>query len=406
MDFAAAGLLDGLDGEERAAREQLLARLVGEGVSLEELRAAVAEDRLALLPLERVLGGRYTAREIEQRTGLPATFMTRLPRLLGLSEPGTNDRVFGDADIAAAQSTKLFLDAGLDQQAIAEITRVLGEAMARLAATTAAAFVDAFLQPGDTEQDVAVRFASLAEQLMPALGPVLTSAYNQHLRESVRRGIISRAEREAGQIAGAQEVVVCFADLVGFTSLGGEVEAQELGVVAGRLASLAAEVTAPPVRLIKTIGDAAMFVSPEAGPLVGVALSLVEEVERADLPSLRAGLAIGPALLRAGDFYGHSVNLASRVTGIARPGSVLCTEEVRDAAPDEFEWSFAGRHRLKGIPEPVPLYRARRLAASPEPGPIPTEGREGSTSERRPRDRRAKDATRPKADRRRRRGSR
>jgi adenylate cyclase len=405
MDFTAAGLLDGLDGEDRAAREQLLARLVGEGVSLDELKAAVAEDRLALLPLERVLGGRYTAQEIEQRTGLPATFMTRIPRLLGLSEPGPDDRVFGDADIAAAQSTKLFLDAGLEQQAIVEITRVLGEAMARLAATTAAAFVDAFLLPGDTEEDVAVRFASLAEQLMPALSPVLTSAYNQHLRESVRRGIIGRAEREAGQIAGAQELVVCFADLVGFTSLGGELEAHELGVVAGRLADLAAEVTAPPVRLIKTIGDAAMFVSSEAGPLVDVALSLVEEVENADLPSLRTGLAIGPALLRAGDFYGHSVNLASRVTGIARPGSVLCTEEVRDAAPDAFEWSFAGRHRLKGIAEPVPLFRARRLTQSDDSAPTPGRRREKPTSERRPRERRAKDATRPKADRRRRRGS-
>ena len=66
-----------------------------------------------------------------------------------------------------------------------------------------------------------------------------------------------------------------------------------------------------------------------------VALRLVEAAEEAELPSLRAGIALGPALLRAGDYYGHSVNIASRVTGIARPGSVLCTEEVRDAAGDD-----------------------------------------------------------------------
>jgi adenylate cyclase len=114
------------------------------------------------------------------------------------------------------------------------------------------------------------------------------------------------------------------------------------------------------VRLIKTIGDAAMFVSPEPGPLVRVALKLVQAAEEADLPSLRAGIAVGPALLRAGDYYGHSVNLASRVTGIARPGSVLCTQEVHDAAPDGgLQWSAAGRHRLKGVRGPVPLYRAR-----------------------------------------------
>jgi len=69
---------------------------------------------------------------------------------------------------------------------------------------------------------------------------------------------------------------------------------------------------------------------------------------------------VGPALARAGDFYGHAVNVASRVTGAARPGSVLCTKDVRDAAGDDFHWSSAGRHKLKGLSSPVPLYRARR----------------------------------------------
>jgi adenylate cyclase len=111
-----------------------------------------------------------------------------------------------------------------------------------------------------------------------------------------------------------------------------------------------------------------MFVSPEPAPLVAVALALVEAVQAADLPALRAGIAFGPALLRAGDFYGHSVNLASRVTGVARPESVLCTQEVHDAATEAFEWSFAGKHRLKGIPERVPLYRAHRIDAPVQAG--------------------------------------
>jgi adenylate cyclase len=102
-------------------------------------------------------------------------------------------------------------------------------------------------------------------------------------------------------------------------------------------------------------------VSPEAGPIVSVALSLLEAVEKADLPTMRAGVASGRALQRAGDFYGHAVNLASRVTGVARGGAVLCTEEVRDAAPDDFDWSFARKHKLKGMSQAVPLYRARRL---------------------------------------------
>jgi adenylate cyclase len=359
MDFAAAGLLDGLEGKERQAREELLEHLADDGFSLEELKAAVAEDRLALLPVERVLGGRYSAAEVEERTELPAQTMLRIRRLLGLPEASPEDRVFGDEDVEAAQSTRKFLEAGMSEDAIGEITRVLGESMARLAATTAAAFVQSFLEPGDSERDVALRFAELAEELTPALHPVLIAAYRAHLREAVRRGVISQAERESGTLADAQEMTICFADLVGFTRLGGAVAAAELGSVAGKLSQLAAEVSEPPVRLVKTIGDAAMLVSAEPEPLVAAALALLDAAEEAELPTLRAGVALGPALLRAGDFYGHSVNLASRVTGIARPGSVLCTEEVRDAAPDEFDWSFAGKHRLKGVSKPVALYRAR-----------------------------------------------
>ncbi len=365
MDFEAHGLLDGLEGDERMARAQLLERLAQDGFGLEQLRSAVEENRLALLPVDRVLGGTYTADEIEQRTGLPAALMIRMRRLLGLPQAGPEDRVFSEEDIEAARSTKLFLDAGFHEEEIIEITRVLGEGMARMAATVTAAFAQTFLKPGDSEEGVALRFATLAEQLTPALAPVLVAGFKAHLRDSVGRGMIGRAELEAGDLTSAQEVAVGFADLVGFTRLGGQIELRELGTVAGRLARLAASVTQAPVRLIKTIGDAAMFVSPEPGPLVKVALALVEAVQEAELPSLRAGIAIGPALISAGDYYGNSVNLASRVTGVARPGSVLCTQEVRDAAGDGLEWSSAGRHRLKGVSGPVPLYRAR-FAAPPD----------------------------------------
>jgi adenylate cyclase len=374
MDFAAAGLLDDLEGEEREARKKLLERLLDDGFEPEELEAAVAEDRLALLPVERVLGGRYSAHEIEDRTDLPARTLLRLRRILGLSEVGPDDRVFGDEDIEMAKATRTFLDLGLSEEALAEVTRVLGEAMARLAATTAAAFVEAFLEAGVNEYDLAMRFAGRAEDLTPTIEPVLTAAYTAHLREAVRRGMISRTERELGSLAGAQQMTVCFADLVGFTRLGNEVAPDQLGSVAGRLAEAASEVAEPPVRLVKTIGDAAMFVSSDAGALVSAALALCQAIEDAELPAVRAGLAHGAALQRAGDFYGHAVNLASRVTGIARPGSVLCTAEVHDAAPDDFSWSDAGRHKFKGVGDSVRLYRARPLEAQ-EDAKRPKEGR-------------------------------
>jgi adenylate cyclase len=362
MDFAAAGLLDGLEGAERGEREQLLARLVDDGFSLDDLRKAVQENRLALLPVDEVLGGAYSAEEIEERTDLPAGMMIRIRRLQGLPEPGPEDKVFSEEDVEAARSTKLFLDAGFSEERIIEITRVLGEGMGRLATTIIAAFAQTFLQKGDNEEEVALRFAELAEQLTPATAPILVAAFNAHLREAVSRAMLGRAELESGDALGSQQLTICFADLVGFTRLGNQVEVLELGTVAGRLAELSASITESPVRLIKTIGDAAMFVSPDPAPLVGVALELIAAFEREDLPSLRAGIASGPALVRAGDYYGNSVNLASRVTGVARPGSVLCTQDVRDAAPDAYEWSPAGRFRLKGVSGQTRLYRARSLA--------------------------------------------
>jgi adenylate cyclase len=366
MDFAAQGLLDGLEGDERAAREQLLARLVGEGVGLDELRAAVAEDRLALVGVERVLGGSHTAVEVSEQTGLPVEVILRVRGLLGLPVPDPADRVFSDEDIAAARSQRLFLESGFQEQEIAEITRVLGEAMSRVAATITGAFVETFLQPGDDEQEVALRFAALAERLTPAMSPVLVASFNAHLREAVSRGILGRAERESGHIAGAHHITVCFADLVGFTRLGGELEASGLGSVAVRFGELAMHLARPPVRLIKTIGDAAMLVSPEPAALVSVALALVDG-SSPNLPSVRAGVAGGFALARAGDYYGHAVNLASRVTGIARPGSVLCTQDVRDQAGDLFDWSSAGRHRFKGLAGATALHRPRLRKADPNP---------------------------------------
>jgi adenylate cyclase len=359
MDFAAHGLLDGLEGEARAQRLALLTRLSEDGVTLEELTRAVNENRLALLPVDRLLGGRYTAREVEAVSGVSAELLLRVRRMQGLPAAEPDDRVFDDEDLAAASATRVFLDVGFDEERIIEISGVLGEAMSRVAATVTAAFASTFLHPGDGEDDVALRFAGMAERLTPAVAPILRAAFRANLRDVVARGMIGRAELDAGDLTSAQDLTIAFADVVGFTRLGGRVDVDELGMVAVRLARLSVSLVTPPVRLVKTIGDAAMFVSPDPAALVEVALALVRAFEEEQLPSLRAGIASGPALVRAGDYYGHPVNLASRVPGVARPGTVLCTREVHEAAAGAFEWSAAGRYRLKGVSGVTRLYRAR-----------------------------------------------
>jgi adenylate cyclase len=159
---------------------------------------------------------------------------------------------------------------------------------------------------------------------------------------------------------------VAFADLVGFTRLGEQIAPEDLGAVAERLFSVAREVVEPPVRLVKTIGDAVLLTAAEPDTLVHTALELVAASDAAAVdgtfPQIRVGVAYGPTVARGGDIFGRAVNLASRVTTIARAGSVLATREVRDASAGEFRWSSAHARRIKGLPEPVALYRARFLA--------------------------------------------
>jgi adenylate cyclase len=184
------------------------------------------------------------------------------------------------------------------------------------------------------------------------------------LRHMMETEVVNAAERAAGQpLPGARQVTVAFADLVGFTRLGEAVSPEELGQLAGRLAHLARDLTAPPVRFIKTIGDAVMLVCPDPAPLLDVVLKLVDAVDTDnDFPRLRAGVASGVAVSRAGDWFGSPVNVASRVTNVARPGTVLVADSVWEAVGDtgEFHGSFAGPRRLKGIKNEVRLFRIRR----------------------------------------------
>ena len=113
--------------------------------------------------------------------------------------------------------------------------------------------------------------------------------------------MIGRAERAAGISADRRSWRCASPTWSASPASGGEVDVEELGHVAGRLAELAGDVAEQPVRLVKTIGDAAMFVSPDPAPLVGVALAWSSAIEEAELPPLRAGIALGPALQRSGD---------------------------------------------------------------------------------------------------------
>jgi adenylate cyclase len=189
------------------------------------------------------------------------------------------------------------------------------------------------LEPGTSEAELARRFAERSAALVPMLGPMLEQMLRLHLRHAVGTEALGADERAAGTLPAAREVAVAFADLVGFTRLGEEVPPAELGAIAERLAALAGDLAEPPVRLVKTIGDAAMLVSPDVDALLDVALRLHDAAaaEGDAFPQLRIGVAARPGVARAGDWYGRPVNLASRITAVARPGA--CSPRARCATP-------------------------------------------------------------------------
>jgi adenylate cyclase len=240
----------------------------------------------------------------------------------------------------------------------------MSQAMAPVAAALTSTFGDAVLRPDDNERDLGLRYAETLRNLGPLAGPALTHMLNLRMREVIRTAAVGEAELRSGHLPGAQAIAVGFVDIVGFTQLGEEIPPEELGAVVRDFERAVERATGPPVRLVKTIGDAAMLVAPTPKPVIDTVLGLVEESrEESSRPLLRGGVAAGEALQRAGDWYGRPVNLASRLTSFARRGSVVASKDVRDAASNDYVWSFAGNRRFKGFGEEVPVYRVRREPA-------------------------------------------
>jgi adenylate cyclase len=367
------GLLDGLEGQARTERAELVDWLLGQGFSVEQIRGAVSP---MLMPAGRIVGddGRYvSARKICDETGIDLELLQAIQRALGMPRADDPDAaILLRADSEAAARAKVFIDMGLSREQVIAVTRVLGHGLEQTAEAMRQVVLEAVIQPGATELQLAQAYEGLVQRVSPLLGPLCEDVLRVQLRHTLETEAVSVAERAAGTVPGARNVTVAFADLVGFTRLGEAVPPEELENLASRLSDLAYDVVSPPVRFIKTIGDAVMLVSTDPVALLRTALELLAATEKyakyakyakyGDFPQLRIGLASGCAVSRAGDWFGSPVNVASRVTGVARPGTVLVSESVREAigSADGFSWSFAGGRHLKGVKGEVKVFRARR----------------------------------------------
>ena len=149
IDFEAEGLLDG--ASDRDARLELLQSLEEEGFSLEELREAAAQDRLALLPVERVLAGEgqlYTREELAEKTGLDPDFLDAAARALGVPVREPGERAITEEEMELSLNAKTLLEAGLSPEAVPRADRLMSRSMQNVAASLTSVFGEAFLQAG------------------------------------------------------------------------------------------------------------------------------------------------------------------------------------------------------------------------------------------------------------------
>ncbi len=366
-DIESLGLLDGLADEQRTERAELVSWLLAKGFTVEEIRSSFSPR---LLAPRRVIGDDGTfvsTREIADRCGLDVEMVQRFQRAIGLPAADDLDAVvFLRADGLAVMHTTKFLELGIDPDQLLQVTRSLAEGLSSTAELMRYTVLATVIRPGATELETAQLSEALVAAAAPLLGPMIEDMLLLQLRHVMQTEAVSASERASGRpLPGAREIAVAFADMVGFTRLGEALDPEKLEALAHRLATMARDVAVPPVRFVKTIGDAVMLVCPDPVRLLEAMLELAGAAEGdPDFPRLRAGLAFGEAVSRAGDWFGSPVNRASRVTAVARPDSVLVGETAREVIGDAegFAWSFAGSHHLKGIKDPVRLYRARKTA--------------------------------------------
>jgi adenylate cyclase len=260
----------------------------------------------------------------------------RLWRAMGFPPVADEERLFTAADVDTLRALRRLVEQRIAApEVLLQLTRVTGQSLARIAEAQVAAGA-----AGDDDPAVVGERAAAVE-------PLLAYVWRRHLVAAVLRASTASAA------PGGAQMVVGFADLVGFTAFSQRREPAELAAAVDRFEALAYEhILERGGRVIKMIGDEVMFAVDDAPSAAAIALALVRAYGRDPLlPAVRVGLALGPVLAWQGDLYGPTVNLASRLVNVARAGTVLAAQELGEELARH--GGFALRHvraeRLKGI---------------------------------------------------------
>ena len=313
----------------------------------------------------------FTRDQVAEKAGRDDELVRRLWRALGFADAGEAP-AYGERDVAAAMLVaRAFEGDVLEERTIFRMARALGQTMARLADWEVATIVDQVesdVQAGRAESRLAAA-VSVAEQVGPGFERLLEYAWRRHLAAAAARlEALGAADAELLSTT----MSVGFADLSRFTAMSNTLDETRLGELVERFEARCTDVvTAREGRVIKALGDAVLFVNTDPRAATLTALELVANIgSREDLPDLRVGMATGSVISRLGDVFGPPVNLAARLSHVARSNRVLVDQVTADHLVDaEFEMRALPPRPLRGFGNVSPITISRRRAFRPRTTP-------------------------------------
>jgi adenylate cyclase len=307
---------------------------------------------------------KFNGHEVAAVAGMELETSNRIWGALGFPDIDDSIVEFDDRDAEALTALQAFLDAGIPLEDFLSVARVYGQALSRMADAETRIFrkhfIDPLLRDGVAPEDIVERVDQVVPALLDLTGVPLEVGHRRHLARAAQTLSLAGAEDAT------EELAVGFVDLVGFTRLSDDLDVDDFGGLITRFEDIATTRCSDlGVKMVKIIGDAVMFVSPEPVDVLETGLAIVRDADSDPvLPEARGGLSAGATLPVAGDYFGRPVNVASRLTGLARPGTVVISQEFRDALPEGYaSVRPLGPRRLKGIGN-VRLFKVR--ATKPE----------------------------------------
>ena len=306
---------------------------------------------------------RLTSADIALAAGVPLEDARRLWRALGFPDAG-DSAAFTEADLAALSTITGAVETGaIDFDTAVRLTRALGQTVARLADWQVATLTSRVEQLEAGDEATGSRIGSalrLAEEVGVPFERLLVYAWRRHLAAAVARVESLGANDEDLHTV---DVTVGFADLVQFTALSNEMDEDRIGDMVEIFESRCGDVVAAKRgRIIKTLGDSVLFVADDPARGMDIALSIIDVIGNdTRLPDVRIGIAGGSVVMRMGDVFGPPVNMAARLTGVARRNRVITERATAERLPlDRFEWRALPPRPLRGfgVVEPVTVRRS------------------------------------------------